>query len=75
MTQDTDCHQQRRDEAVPRCNKSLHFGGNYVGEKTGTSLKLKPDLFPLKLKTKPEIYALKTYFLNDPPFNALKNIP
>jgi len=32
MTQDTDCHQQRTDEALPRCDKSHHFGGNYVGK-------------------------------------------
>jgi hypothetical protein len=30
-------------------------------------LRLKPELFPLELKTKPKIYALKSYFLNDPP--------
>jgi len=51
--------------------QSLHFGGNYVVKKSGTALKLKSELFPLELKTKHKIYALKTYFLNDSHFNAL----
>jgi hypothetical protein len=47
------------DEVVPRCDKNLHFGGNYGVRGGGeTSLKLKPEPFPLELKTKLKIHAL-----------------
>ena len=57
MTQDTDCYEQRTDEAVPRWDKGLNFGGNYVRQKkSGTSLTLKPELFPLELKGKGKVH-------------------